>query len=307
MNMHYEKQLVACAHARDVYKQRKQCIHVHVCIIKLAETEAKFLARDLHVVLIRRWRWPWKKKMARKAPSLVVGRWCMICDVQIVTQKHYTNLQSTKAKVNRSELQEQFRNVLGDEFTLSEEDHSSFACDKCVVKVKRASTLTVLVRELKENFEKTKRNHRPIDQPGSRPGFDDDDGDGNGNGTRLSGGITSATTLISTPTPKPISTTATRTSGISVTSTTTSFTPAAPPPPPPTTTTISRSSTSSATTTTTCTTYISSVNSAASTSAAASITPTKSVSQQRSKRMASISPGGGTPSSKVKILLGSFY
>ena len=130
------------------------------------------------------------------------GRWCMICDVQLITQKHYTNLNSSK--VNRQELQNLFREVLGDLGDAFTGEHSAFACDKCVAKVKRASTLKLLVREVRDNFQTTQKKHMP-------------------------------TTTTSTSTP----------------------------------------------------------------SSSITLTPTKSLSQLRSKRMASISPGKGTPSSKV--------
>lgn len=67
-------------------------------------------------------------------------RCCMVCDVPLITTKHYVKVNSSK--VLRTGLQEQLVNVFEDLCDIDE--HNQYLCSKCISKIKSASKLTNL-------------------------------------------------------------------------------------------------------------------------------------------------------------------
>nr|XP_054763564.1 uncharacterized protein LOC129270188 [Lytechinus pictus] len=94
-------------------------------------------------------------------------RWCIVCNRELVTCKHYSCLNSVKAR--KPNVKEQVDSIFGDLGGGEGDTRPQYICDKCVAKVLRASKLDDLRKELCDQLKKTKEKHRldRDDQPAS--------------------------------------------------------------------------------------------------------------------------------------------
>ncbi|XP_072163093.1 uncharacterized protein [Diadema setosum] len=88
--------------------------------------------------------------MASSRPRL---RWCMVCNVQLVTSKHYVNVNS--ARVIRIGLQAQIKDI----FDWKDEFNNQYLCGKCTNSINNVSKLDELREKLKRSYITTKEKH----------------------------------------------------------------------------------------------------------------------------------------------------
>ena len=91
-------------------------------------------------------------KVKKLSPRSSTRR-CMVCDVSLLTCKHYISLKSTNI-LARVVLREQIERLLGD---IS--DSSECLCDKCVSKFKNVQKSIDVSNELKDRYRRTKEIH----------------------------------------------------------------------------------------------------------------------------------------------------
>ncbi len=84
-------------------------------------------------------------------------RWCVVCDAELITCKHYSRLDSAREK--KSGLVEQFTKIFGDLAV----NRFMFVCDKCTSKVRNAVKLDELQGELIQKFQSTRERHSIVD------------------------------------------------------------------------------------------------------------------------------------------------